>query len=63
MKMPWTKRAEKERELRENAELRAEEIEKDWAQIRRHRRSIDREVELNDWTGTAIALFSGKEAT
>lgn len=63
MRFPWNKRADEEQLKREDAEKRATEIEKDWVHIRKHRRSIDRDIDLNDWTGTALALFSGKEAT
>jgi len=60
MKMPWKKREEQERERRLAAERRAMMTEKDWIQLRRHKHSIDKEIERNDWTSTAITLFSGK---
>lgn len=57
--MPWTKRANAEKKRREDAELRCAQVKEDWVQIRRHQESIDREIQINDWTNTAIALFSG----
>jgi hypothetical protein len=61
MKMPWTKRADEEKKRRLEAEARAVSVEEDWYHIRTHRKSIDQEVAINDWTATAISLFSGKE--
>ena len=60
MKMPWTRRAEEEREHRIAAEERREATTHDWIQIRRYKQSIDREIELNDWTEAAVKLFSGR---
>lgn len=58
MKLPWKKRAEKAHQDRLEAEKKYEEVQKDWDEIREHRDSIDQEIELNDWTRTAIKLFS-----
>lgn len=60
--MPWNKRVEEERQRRLDAEFRRDSAEKDWALLNRHRKSIDREIELNDWTATAIAMFSGRNS-
>ena len=61
MKMPWTKRADAEQKRREDAEEKCAQVEGDWDKLRTHRSSIDREIEINDWTSTAITLFAGKE--
>lgn len=61
-RMPWNRRANAERQRRIDAESKRDSVEKDWALLNRHRRSIDREIELNDWTATAIAVFSGRNA-
>lgn len=58
MKLPWQKRAEQARRDRLAAEEKYEEIQRDWVELREHKDSIDQEIELNDWTRTAIKLFS-----
>jgi hypothetical protein len=60
MRLPWKKREEEERKKRLDAERRAQQVDQDWVQIRRHKHTIDKEVERNDWTSTAITLFSGR---
>lgn len=60
MAFPWKKREEEERKKRLAAEQRAHQVDQDWVQIRRHKHRIDKEVERNDWTSTAITLFSGR---
>ena len=57
---PWVRRAEIEREQRLSAEQRCEDIQDDWIKLRKFKHSIDQEIELNDWTETAIVVFSGK---
>lgn len=58
-KFPWTRRADEEREERIAAERRLAEVEADWEPVRRHRDAVRREVDLNDWTRTAKAIFGG----
>lgn len=62
MKLPWKQREKEEHKKRILAEERAKKTDQDWVQIRRHKHSIDREVERNDWTSTAIVLFSGRSS-
>ena len=59
-KFPWVRRAEKLRSERLEAEAKREEVEKDWEPLLRSKRAIDREIELNDWTATAVVFFSGE---
>lgn len=61
MKWPWVKRADEEKKQRMLAEEKCAQVEKDWTDIRNHRKSIDKEIEMNDWTATAIAMFAGKD--
>lgn len=61
-KMPWTKRADAEQKKREAAQKKCAQVERDWDQLRTHRSSIDHEIEINDWTATAITLFAGRKA-
>ena len=58
-KWPWTKRAEAEEKLRRLAEYRRHEVDQDTATIREHIEAISTEVELNDWTRTALTIFQG----
>lgn len=58
--LPWTKRANAEARLRVNAELKLQQVRADWVPIRRHRRAVQREIELNDWTATAKRIFAGE---
>lgn len=60
IKWPWTKRADDEERLRRHAELRRHEVEQDWEALRETTDAISSEVELNDWTRTALTIFQGK---
>ncbi len=60
IKWPWTKRADAEERLRRHAELRRHEVEQDWEALRETTEAITSEVELNDWTRTALTIFQGK---
>lgn len=60
IKWPWTKRADAEERLRRHAELRRHEVEQDWEALRETTKAISDEVELNDWTRTALTIFQGE---
>ena len=62
IKWPWTKRADDEERLRRHAELRRHEVEQDWEALRETTEAITNEVELNDWTRTALTIFQGSPA-
>lgn len=62
IKWPWTKRADAEEALRRRAEYRKHEVEQDWEALRETTEAISNEVELNDWTRTALTIFQGAPA-
>jgi hypothetical protein len=60
MKMPWTRRADAERDARLKAEARANATTSDWMIVKPLAAAIEYEDRLNNWTRHAKALFSGR---
>lgn len=59
IKWPWVRRADDEERLRRYAEHRREKAEEDWGSLRETTEAISNEVDLNDWTRTALIVFKG----
>jgi hypothetical protein len=60
-KFPWTERAEREAIRRREAEKRLHDIKADWLELDPAVRAVHREIELNQWTRTAKAIFGGRQ--
>ena len=59
MRMPWTRRAEHERQAREHAEKRLADVKADWPAVEHQTATAQRQMELNGWTRTIQTIFSG----
>ena len=59
MRMPWTRRADQEKEARQEAEQRLDDVKADWPKIHAEVAVTRREVELNGWTRAVTVIFSG----
>lgn len=57
--MPWTRRADRERAARIEAEARANRTVSDWIVVNPMTSAIDHQDKLNNWTLSAKILFSG----
>ena len=60
MRMPWTRRAERERDAREDAEKRLAEVKADWPRVKHQTATARQQMELNGWTRTITVIFSGR---
>lgn len=63
IQMPWTKRANTERERADDARLRLEEVEADSERVHGHVDRIHREVRINGFLAGVLELNRGKGAS
>ena len=59
-RLPWTRRADAERDKRIAAERRLKAVRADWLPIREGVEAVQRTVELNDYTRKAREAFGGR---
>lgn len=60
MKMPWTKRAEAAERRAAEAEAQRARVEARWTRVEAVTDRAREHYELNGWTSTVLAIFSGE---
>ena len=60
MRFPWNRRADRERDAREEAEERLAEVRRDWHRVNQAVAETRREAQLNHFTATITTIFSGQ---